>query len=946
MVKEIEELLMKATGNNKEALEAMFFLARIYTHGMYGEEKNLEKAKCWSNKAKELEQKLLKNASSNSNTSNISNTINNPGNTINSNTSKEKPKFDNSFSDRFRNLQFNNTNNVNNTNTNDINNKTNNEQTNVKNNSPIIGESRSFDFDADEINKKLKDIFIKKEITEESEINKIKKRLSLYSNSVPIHDLKDLGDKINIISALELPLYKITLKSHYEIRKLEEGTKPYRGEKIPKKLLNREDVDVWTFNTQQISSVKDFEEKEQDFTIVASQEVERCSSCHGQGENICDDCHGQGENICDDCHGQGEIRCSKCGGKGEVRCSSCSGHGYKIDSEGKRSSCWWCHGTGYVKCSSCNNGYNTCYHCDGKGRVTCYMCGGKGRVTCYMCDGQGEVINFLYIHDTLQNRKFIEIINNEQYPQKMISGEKSNIYDKDGLLNKKEGNEYLTEEELKKKYPLEYESFKHKMKKMDEELQGVLDLCDKYGLTLSLEEKKKKEELEYLKENGFVGYYYKNKTNKIIDNKEDIDKLDNSLIRNQKEKTIIDFKNNTIPDSLLDSLDTNEYILLKRAFSRVLSNSKKISDFGILNTDYKILKQHINISKINVVCVKYKYQNNEYTIWLYGDNYSFVYVEKSPITEIYNDYIEQSENLLKQKQYSKALEFIDKCILMKPKDETTIKLRKEIIDNIKHQYWIGGLISGLSLLPASFLYVIVKIDVSTYIYPLLGEIIWAILISLGIGFLIGIISNIIHSTSIKKTFKRYLMPIIYSFIISLIYTATCLCMNNKDYYIDCFYYRTRNYDRVLQRNSNNEFKMLSQSEILEKAFNEYKNDKTNESLKKVKDELFIYHEILNELKSNLKNIKKSKKEKIETEEKILKEIKIKDDYKDIFSEVIENWKNGKLKTTQSLLQKMKTTRATEIDLPYNFSFYSIAVELIKDEISMSQNNKSKINKKR
>ena len=889
MVKEIEELLMKATGNNKEALEAMFFLARIYTHGMYGEEKNLEKAKCWSNKAKELEQKLLKNASSNSNTSSISNTINNPGNTINSNTSKEKPKFDNSFSDRFRNLQFNNTNNVNNTNTNDINNKTNNEQTNVKNNSPIIGESRNFDFDVDEINKKLKDIFIKKEIMEESEINKIKKRLSLYSNSVPNHDLKDLGEKINIISALDLPLYKIVLNSHYEIRKLKDGTLPYKGEQIPKKLLNREDVDVWSFNTQQISSVKDFEEKEQDFTIVASQEVERCSSCHGNGENICDDCHGQGE-----------IRCSECGGKGEVRCSSCHGHGYKIDSEGKRSSCWWCHGTGYVKCSSCTNGYNTCFNCHGRGKVTCYM-----------CDGQGEVVNFLYIHDVLQNRKLIEIINNEQYPKEMISGEKSNIYDKDGILNKKEDDEYLTEEELKKKYPLEYENFKHKMKKMDEELQGVLDLYDKYGLTFSSEEKKKKEELEYLKENGFVGYYYKNKTNKIIDNKEDIDKLDNSLIRNQKEKTIIDFKNNTIPDSLLDSLDTNEYILLKRAFSRVLSNSKKISDFGILNTDYKILKQHINISKINVVCVKYKYQNNEYTIWLYGDNYSFVYVEKSPITEIYNDYIEQSENLLEQKQYSKALEFIDKCILMKPKNDVTIKLRTEIIDKIKHQYWIGGLFGGLLLIPASFLYVIVKIDVSTYKHTLLGEIMWAILISLGIGFLIGIISNIIHSTSIKKSFKRYLMPIIYSFILSLIYNVTCLCMNNKDYYIDCFLYKNKKYSAVLKDMSNNKFERFSQEKILEQAFNEYKKDKTIENLQKAKEEFFLYSQIREKTEDNL------------------------------FSEVVDNWKNGKLKTTNTLLQEIKKTYGEIIPI----NVLNSALELIEAEMPKSKANKTNKKKK-
>ncbi len=54
----IKELLVKAEGENKEALDAAVMLANIYTYGLYGEKKNLETAKFWSNKAKELERKL------------------------------------------------------------------------------------------------------------------------------------------------------------------------------------------------------------------------------------------------------------------------------------------------------------------------------------------------------------------------------------------------------------------------------------------------------------------------------------------------------------------------------------------------------------------------------------------------------------------------------------------------------------------------------------------------------------------------------------------------------------------------------------------------------------------------------------------------------------------------------------------------------------------------
>lgn len=58
MSKEVKDLLVKTEGENKEALDAMIMLTNIYTYGLYREEKNLEKAKYWSNRAKELEQRL------------------------------------------------------------------------------------------------------------------------------------------------------------------------------------------------------------------------------------------------------------------------------------------------------------------------------------------------------------------------------------------------------------------------------------------------------------------------------------------------------------------------------------------------------------------------------------------------------------------------------------------------------------------------------------------------------------------------------------------------------------------------------------------------------------------------------------------------------------------------------------------------------------------------
>ena len=64
MDEEIEELLTKAEGENKEeALEAMIMLSKVYAYGFYGAKKDLEKAEFWSKKAIELRQLLPKNTS-------------------------------------------------------------------------------------------------------------------------------------------------------------------------------------------------------------------------------------------------------------------------------------------------------------------------------------------------------------------------------------------------------------------------------------------------------------------------------------------------------------------------------------------------------------------------------------------------------------------------------------------------------------------------------------------------------------------------------------------------------------------------------------------------------------------------------------------------------------------------------------------------------------------
>ena len=89
MNEEIKKLLTKAERNDKEALKAVSMLVKVYAYGLKEEKKDLEIAKFWANKAKELEQKL----------SDVSN--------ITKNETNEKMETNNIFINRFNNIQNN-----------------------------------------------------------------------------------------------------------------------------------------------------------------------------------------------------------------------------------------------------------------------------------------------------------------------------------------------------------------------------------------------------------------------------------------------------------------------------------------------------------------------------------------------------------------------------------------------------------------------------------------------------------------------------------------------------------------------------------------------------------------------------------------------------------------------------------------------------------------------
>lgn len=274
----------------------------------------------------------------------------------------------------------------------------------------------------------LKRIYEEKNITDAEKLKSVRKIISIWSNSLPNHELTDLGDKVEILSVMEKPSYLITFQTQYERRELEDKIRPYKGESIPQKsITQKSDIDIWSIN---IPPVDDFTDAEKECIVNDSQEILKCEQCHSQGEITCQSCNGSGIKTCLFCSGRGEVKCSSCGGSGEHKCNLCCGSGQRDESIGngryRKLNCYACGGRGYNACKECRHGWNNCVICGSSGNVTCGKCNGFRKLRCPFCDGYKEVISFFNVRIFFKTTTKTELINYSKLPSEIVSGE--NIY--------------------------------------------------------------------------------------------------------------------------------------------------------------------------------------------------------------------------------------------------------------------------------------------------------------------------------------------------------------------------------------------------------------------------------------------------------------------------------------------------------------------------------------
>lgn len=97
--------------------------------------------------------------------------------------------------------------------------------------------------------------------------------------------------------------------------------------------------------------------------------------------------------------------CWRCDGLGKVTCSSCSGGGEE--------DCWHCRGRG-------RDDDGRCFSCSGTGKTECSSCSGTGKVTCKKCDGYGKIKDTKYLVVTWKNHPNDFVTYTNKLPQEYI----------------------------------------------------------------------------------------------------------------------------------------------------------------------------------------------------------------------------------------------------------------------------------------------------------------------------------------------------------------------------------------------------------------------------------------------------------------------------------------------------------------------------------------------
>jgi len=342
--------------------------------------------------------------------------------------------------------------------------------------------------------------------------------------------------------------------------------------------------------------------------------------------------------------------------------------------------CFKCNALGWIKCVECHGEKKiTCPNCNGYKYIRCSSCSGEGNHKCSSCSGKG------YFEEKKENYRIITDSDGRQ---------KRELWDTEIIRNKCSA--------CRGKGKIECSSCSGKGQVICYKCSGMgkitcpkcsgsgrntCPVCNGYQKLMHYFYIHR--ELCFIRQHNVI--IHNSVFNEFPEFKDKCDSIKSVNIHSHKDEMIS-------TDYLPDENHLSEFV------SEFVNNSITSKE-----NNKKILFQQLDINKIDVYEMHYLFNNKQYVILFYGDNYEII-PGKSPIYEVAISYWDNALKSYKKRNYSHAWELINKANKINIYEEkeniknTLAIIEKKLDDSYRFGSMLGSWLAAFFLTFIAYTY--------------------------------------------------------------------------------------------------------------------------------------------------------------------------------------------------------------------------------------------------